>query len=166
MFFHSPFLPFLFYFSSKSCSIGMVLPLWSDTKIHLDGDGWVWVLFFFYFFKFFLYDPCFKDRGHSWSIIMLLFFFFCIHPWHFKWTHSNHLFYLLLRGFTVNTAGRTHVFKPVSVQAMWWVMINPWSHSGWLLQLTFMAHNNKSPNRQTLLQWCRLRQCSICHLLA
>lgn len=25
--------------SSKSCSIGMVLPLWSDTKIHLDGDG-------------------------------------------------------------------------------------------------------------------------------
>ncbi|MGH0185813.1 UNVERIFIED_CONTAM: hypothetical protein FKN15_018914 [Acipenser sinensis] len=24
---------------SKNCSIGMVLPLWSDTKIHLDGDG-------------------------------------------------------------------------------------------------------------------------------
>ncbi|XP_056135423.1 protein phosphatase Slingshot homolog 1 [Lampris incognitus] len=46
---------------SKNCSIGLVLPLWSDTKIHLDGDG----------------------------------------------------------GFTVNTAGRTHVFKPVSVQAMW-----------------------------------------------
>uniref|UniRef100_A0A7N6BKI2 Protein phosphatase Slingshot homolog 1 n=1 Tax=Anabas testudineus TaxID=64144 RepID=A0A7N6BKI2_ANATE len=49
-------------FTNKDCcSIGMVLPLWSDTKIHLDGDG----------------------------------------------------------GFTVNTAGRTHVFKPVSVQAMW-----------------------------------------------
>ncbi|XP_067106456.1 protein phosphatase Slingshot homolog 1 [Osmerus mordax] len=46
---------------SKSCSIGMVLPLWSDTKIHLDGDG----------------------------------------------------------GFSVTTAGRAHVFKPVSVQAMW-----------------------------------------------
>ncbi|XP_062307787.1 protein phosphatase Slingshot homolog 1 isoform X1 [Osmerus eperlanus] len=46
---------------SKSCSIGMVLPLWSDTKIHLDGDG----------------------------------------------------------GFSVNTVGRSHVFKPVSVQAMW-----------------------------------------------
>ncbi|MFT7817833.1 protein phosphatase Slingshot1-like [Arapaima gigas] len=46
---------------SKSCSIGMVLPLWSDTKIRLDGDG----------------------------------------------------------GFSVNTAGRSHVFKPVSVQAMW-----------------------------------------------
>ncbi|XP_054466461.1 protein phosphatase Slingshot homolog 1 [Anoplopoma fimbria] len=45
----------------KSCSVGMALPLWSDTKIHLDGDG----------------------------------------------------------GFTVNTASRTHVFKPVSVQAMW-----------------------------------------------
>ncbi|KAM6964959.1 protein phosphatase Slingshot homolog 1 [Aplochiton taeniatus] len=46
---------------SKSCSIGMVLPLWSDTKIHLDGDG----------------------------------------------------------GFSVSTAGRIHLFKPVSVQAMW-----------------------------------------------
>lgn len=30
---------FLSLFPSKSCSIGMVLPLWSDTKIHLDGDG-------------------------------------------------------------------------------------------------------------------------------
>ncbi|XP_018116364.1 protein phosphatase Slingshot homolog 1 isoform X2 [Xenopus laevis] len=46
---------------SKSCTIGMVLYLWSDTKIHLDGDG----------------------------------------------------------GFSINTAGKTHVFKPVSVQAMW-----------------------------------------------
>ncbi|XP_072311561.1 protein phosphatase Slingshot homolog 1 [Eucyclogobius newberryi] len=46
---------------SKTCSIGMVLPMWSDTNIHLDGDG----------------------------------------------------------GFSVNTAGRSHVFKPVSVQAMW-----------------------------------------------
>ncbi|XP_005165255.1 protein phosphatase Slingshot homolog 1 isoform X1 [Danio rerio] len=46
---------------SKNCSVGMVLPLWSDTKIHLDGDG----------------------------------------------------------GFSVTTAGRTHIFKPVSVQAMW-----------------------------------------------
>ncbi|XP_072288638.1 protein phosphatase Slingshot homolog 1 isoform X2 [Eucyclogobius newberryi] len=45
----------------KSCSVGMVLPLWSDAKIHLDGDG----------------------------------------------------------GFTVSTTNRTHVFKPVSVQAMW-----------------------------------------------
>ncbi|XP_016297275.1 protein phosphatase Slingshot homolog 1 isoform X3 [Sinocyclocheilus anshuiensis] len=46
---------------SKNCSIGMVLPLWSDTKIHLDGDG----------------------------------------------------------GFSVTSAARTHIFKPVSVQAMW-----------------------------------------------
>ncbi|XP_053324957.1 protein phosphatase Slingshot homolog 1 [Spea bombifrons] len=46
---------------SKNCTIGMVLHLWSDTTIRLDGDG----------------------------------------------------------GFSVNTAGRTHVFKPVSVQAMW-----------------------------------------------
>ncbi|NXU50526.1 SSH1 phosphatase, partial [Turnix velox] len=47
--------------SSKTCTIGMVLRLWSDTKIHLDGDG----------------------------------------------------------GFSVSTAGRMHIFKPVSVQAMW-----------------------------------------------
>ncbi|XP_036418879.1 protein phosphatase Slingshot homolog 1 isoform X2 [Colossoma macropomum] len=46
---------------SKMCSIGMVLPLWSDTKIHLNGDG----------------------------------------------------------GFSISTAERSHVFKPVSVQAMW-----------------------------------------------
>ncbi|XP_062393046.1 protein phosphatase Slingshot homolog 2b isoform X2 [Sardina pilchardus] len=44
-----------------SCSIGMVLPLWSDTLIHLDGDG----------------------------------------------------------GFSVSTDNKIHVFKPVSVQAMW-----------------------------------------------
>ncbi|XP_046695041.1 protein phosphatase Slingshot homolog 1 isoform X6 [Silurus meridionalis] len=42
-------------------SIGMVLPLWSDTKIHLEGDG-------------------------------------C---------------------FSVRTAGKTHIFKPVSIQVMW-----------------------------------------------
>ncbi|TRY98361.1 hypothetical protein DNTS_021787 [Danionella cerebrum] len=47
--------------SDSSCSIGMVLPLWSDTRIHLDGDG----------------------------------------------------------GFSVSTDNRIHVFKPVSVQAMW-----------------------------------------------
>uniref|UniRef100_UPI0035902A52 protein phosphatase Slingshot homolog 2 n=1 Tax=Myxine glutinosa TaxID=7769 RepID=UPI0035902A52 len=51
-------------FSSKDsnvCTIGLVLPLWSDAKIHLDGDG----------------------------------------------------------GFSVTTVIRTHIFKPVSVQAMW-----------------------------------------------
>ncbi|XP_035522867.1 protein phosphatase Slingshot homolog 2b isoform X1 [Morone saxatilis] len=45
----------------SSCSVGLVLPLWSDTLIHLDGDG----------------------------------------------------------GFSVSTDSRIHVFKPVSVQAMW-----------------------------------------------
>ncbi|XP_054610404.1 protein phosphatase Slingshot homolog 2b [Dunckerocampus dactyliophorus] len=45
----------------SSCSVGLVLPLWSDTLIHLDGDG----------------------------------------------------------GFSVSTDSRVHVFKPVSVQAMW-----------------------------------------------
>ncbi|XP_034540238.1 protein phosphatase Slingshot homolog 2b isoform X2 [Notolabrus celidotus] len=45
----------------SSCSVGMVLPLWCDTLIHLDGDG----------------------------------------------------------GFSVSTDTKVHVFKPVSVQAMW-----------------------------------------------
>ncbi|XP_066552348.1 protein phosphatase Slingshot homolog 2 isoform X2 [Amia ocellicauda] len=45
----------------SSCTVGLVLPLWSDTLIHLDGDG----------------------------------------------------------GFSVSTVNRVHVFKPVSVQAMW-----------------------------------------------
>ncbi|XP_029924677.1 protein phosphatase Slingshot homolog 2b isoform X2 [Myripristis murdjan] len=47
--------------TDSSCSVGLVLPLWSDTLIHLDGDG----------------------------------------------------------GFSVSTDNRVHVFKPVSVQAMW-----------------------------------------------
>ncbi|XP_078410538.1 protein phosphatase Slingshot homolog 1-like [Cetorhinus maximus] len=46
---------------SNTCTIGMTLPLWCDTKIHLDGDG----------------------------------------------------------GFSVSTVDRIHIFKPVSVQAMW-----------------------------------------------
>ncbi|XP_067421987.1 protein phosphatase Slingshot homolog 2 isoform X2 [Emydura macquarii macquarii] len=46
---------------SSTCTMGLVLPLWSDTLIHLDGDG----------------------------------------------------------GFSVSTDKRVHVFKPVSVQAMW-----------------------------------------------
>ncbi|XP_066501595.1 protein phosphatase Slingshot homolog 2b isoform X2 [Hoplias malabaricus] len=50
-----------FSHTDSSCTIGLVLPLWSDTLIHLDGDG----------------------------------------------------------GFSVSTDNRVHVFKPVSVQAMW-----------------------------------------------
>ncbi|XP_059187338.1 protein phosphatase Slingshot homolog 2 isoform X2 [Centropristis striata] len=50
-----------FVSSDSCCTVGLVLPLWSDTLIHLDGDG----------------------------------------------------------GFSVSTVNRVHVFKPVSVQAMW-----------------------------------------------
>ncbi|XP_041660199.1 protein phosphatase Slingshot homolog 2 [Cheilinus undulatus] len=50
-----------FVSSDSFCTVGLVLPLWSDTRIHLDGDG----------------------------------------------------------GFSVSTVNRVHVFKPVSVQAMW-----------------------------------------------
>ncbi|XP_034723920.1 protein phosphatase Slingshot homolog 2 isoform X2 [Etheostoma cragini] len=50
-----------FVSSDSCCSVGLVLPLWSDTLIHLDGDG----------------------------------------------------------GFSVSTVNRVHIFKPVSVQAMW-----------------------------------------------
>ncbi|KAM4843621.1 protein phosphatase Slingshot homolog 2 isoform 2-T2 [Thomomys bottae] len=47
--------------NDSTCTMGLVLPLWSDTLIHLDGDG----------------------------------------------------------GFSVSTDNRVHIFKPVSVQAMW-----------------------------------------------
>ncbi|XP_038549728.1 protein phosphatase Slingshot homolog 2 isoform X2 [Micropterus salmoides] len=50
-----------FVSSDSCCTVGLVLPLWSDALIHLDGDG----------------------------------------------------------GFSVSTVNRVHVFKPVSVQAMW-----------------------------------------------
>ncbi|XP_029964485.1 protein phosphatase Slingshot homolog 2 isoform X2 [Salarias fasciatus] len=50
-----------FVSSDSCCTVGLVLPLWSNTLIHLDGDG----------------------------------------------------------GFSVSTVNRVHVFKPVSVQAMW-----------------------------------------------
>lgn len=50
-----------FVSSDSCCTVGLVLPLWSDTMIHLDGDG----------------------------------------------------------GFSVSTVNKVHVFKPVSVQAMW-----------------------------------------------
>ncbi|KAM8976343.1 protein phosphatase Slingshot homolog 2 [Pelodytes ibericus] len=49
------------YNDSSACTMGLILPLWSDTLIHLDGDG----------------------------------------------------------GFSVSTDNRIHIFKPVSVQAMW-----------------------------------------------
>ncbi|XP_072099729.1 protein phosphatase Slingshot homolog 2-like isoform X2 [Mobula birostris] len=49
------------FFKDSTCTMGLVLPLWSDTLIHLDGDG----------------------------------------------------------GFSVSTVNRIHIFKPVSVQAMW-----------------------------------------------
>ncbi|XP_078278738.1 protein phosphatase Slingshot homolog 2b isoform X2 [Rhinoraja longicauda] len=50
-----------FFKDGTTCTMGLVLPLWSDTLIHLDGDG----------------------------------------------------------GFSVSTVNRIHIFKPVSVQAMW-----------------------------------------------
>nr|XP_020659138.1 protein phosphatase Slingshot homolog 2 [Pogona vitticeps] len=49
------------WLGSSVCTMGLVLPLWSDALIHLDGDG----------------------------------------------------------GFSVSTDNRIHIFKPVSVQAMW-----------------------------------------------
>ncbi|XP_012376332.1 protein phosphatase Slingshot homolog 3 [Dasypus novemcinctus] len=47
--------------SSPSCTLGLVLPLWSDTQVYLDGDG----------------------------------------------------------GFSVTSGGRSHIFKPISIQTMW-----------------------------------------------
>lgn len=55
---------------------------------------------------------------------------------------------LSTRGFSVTTAGRSHVFKPVSVQAMWWVNSTPlWTHwclvtfcPCWLLAIGYLEH--------------------------
>ncbi|XP_004598304.2 protein phosphatase Slingshot homolog 3 [Ochotona princeps] len=47
--------------SSPSCTLGLVLPLWSDTQVYLDGDG----------------------------------------------------------GFSVTSGGKSHIFKPISIQTMW-----------------------------------------------
>lgn len=46
----------------------------------------------------------------------------------------SHLLLFPTRGFSVNTAGRSHVFKPVSVQAMWWV--NPSCLPGFADEIT------------------------------
>lgn len=35
------------------------------------------------------------------------------------------------RGFSVSTDNRVHVFKPVSVQAMWWVILDNWYSCGY-----------------------------------
>ncbi len=32
--------------------------------------------------------------------------------------------YFLHRGFSVSTDNKMHIFKPVSVQAMWWVLFS------------------------------------------
>lgn len=124
----------------------MALPLWSDTKIHLDGDGWVLSV---------SVTPAVRLQ-HLTPVIFPLFTQRCSCIWHFVWMWYTHSYtvlrgmticsVLLLRGFTVNTAGRTHVFKPVSVQAMWWVINNLWRHSGCLKKFSFMTHNNKSPD--------------------
>lgn len=111
----------------------MVLPLWSDTKIHLDGDGWVCSV---------RVTPAVGTENTTAAFNPVI----CPYntastpdTWDehdsdiAKWCSGMTIcFCLLLRGFTVSTAGRTHVFKPVSVQAMWWVMNNLWSHSGCL----------------------------------
>lgn len=125
-------ISFAFSCASKSCSIGMVLPLWSDTKIHLDGDGWVLTVGcpLLYVQRTKLqhlnqwYFPTFDPTLHLQLTL------------EFNMTRTKlcdaqgmTVVCLLLRGFTVNTAGRTHVFKPVSVQAMWWVINSFWSHS-------------------------------------
>lgn len=118
---------FSFPLSSKSCSIGMVLPLWSDTKIHLDGDGWVQTVT----------SPLLHTRIQSWWKTMR------------RWGNDQQLC-LHHRGFTVNTAGRTHVFKPVSVQVMWWVM-----NKSWIRRFTFVW---------TLLTMTHTSRCTV-HML-
>lgn len=83
--------------SCSTCTVGLVLPLWSNTLIHLDGDGWGIT---------FTHKPS--------SAFLNTTFTKCS-----DWTCCIPL----IRGFSVSTVNRVHVFKPVSVQAMWWVSI-------------------------------------------
>lgn len=78
------------------------------------------------------YSPIFLVHWLNWNYVTNHFFCFC--P--------------LFRGFTVNTAGRTHVFKPVSVQAMWWV----------IPLRTHCCFHCTPVYWKALLQWCRRRQ--------
>lgn len=85
-------------FPPSSCSVGLVLPLWSDTLIHLDGDGWA--------------DFQHALTTHIKHQLAKIFFLT-----HYASSVAAH------RGFSVSTDNRVHVFKPVSVQAMWWVIL-------------------------------------------
>ena len=76
-----------FDLENDKATIGLVLPVWSDTLIRFDGDGLV---------------QCYNS-GFS-------------------------LLYKLLKartdicsGFVVSSNGSEHIFKPVSVQAMWYI---------------------------------------------
>lgn len=76
---------------------------------HVDTSGRRWVRKF---------PTCFNDTKHQ-AAKMAFFLFFtsllCAPS------------FLALRGFSVSTDNRVHVFKPVSVQAMWWVTLR-WSY--------------------------------------
>lgn len=130
------FVLFFFLFSaSKSCSIGMVLPLWSDAKIHLDGDGWVSPP---------VICPCFLSSTASTS-----------DTWD---EHDTHISYAVLREWpSVLFApqglycehGRSDSCLQTRVSAGYVVSnkqpLEPW----WLSKKSsFMTHHNKSPDEQ------------------
>lgn len=51
------------------------------------------------------------------------------------------IFPLSTSGFSVSTAGRMHIFKPVSVQAMWYV--RGWAQGETLLSVSKFKKNNQ-----------------------
>lgn len=58
----------------------------------------------------------------------------------------NTCHFLFFRGFSVSVCGRHHIFKPVSVQAMWWVKV--------LLQKFVLWHSPLSINSSSKQMRC------------
>lgn len=87
---------------NEKTTVGLVLRVLADTAIRLDGDGWV--------------EPV--GIGTRTSINDELTCGIDI-----RWRRPNCAFFFLLflfnSGFSVSVCGRQHIFKPVSVQAMW-----------------------------------------------
>ncbi|XP_031304456.2 protein phosphatase Slingshot homolog 3 isoform X1 [Camelus dromedarius] len=85
--------------SSPSCTLGLVLPLWSDTQVYLDGDG--------AYFEAQMMCTSSEDQPVRWLMSRPL----------RELGSTPHL--LSHRGFSVTSGGQSRIFKPISIQTMW-----------------------------------------------
>lgn len=60
---------------------------------------------------------------------------------------------LSISGFSVSTAGRMHIFKPVSVQAMWYVRWLSCIGKSMRLSVLLVNFNTPSPPHTHILQF-------------